>query len=476
MLPARFDTRAGSSKRVQTAAGQRLSRRCVLVTVGAHGVRSPLVAAMVQPPEPVSDAFQHALAEERLRSTRNLNLFRFQGLTIFLVLAVLLHVCLPFQPIGPSLTLFACYWAAAGATLLASHRSARLARLGGLAIPFIDIPMIFLLLLGTISRLHDAGFHADASRLAYHAPVYYVGVLFLVSLTLEATYVYLAAMVAAGLEILLAYFGGMDIGLTVISIFATGLTAFLFADSGRRVIRLVNRVSSEQTRREHLGRYFSPQVAARLEEYGDVGAGESREVTILFSDLRDFTALSESLTSDQVVAMLNECHARMVETIFASGGTLDKFMGDGIMAYFGAPVAQPDHAERAVSCALAMQAELARLNAERTQRGDPPLRMGIGVHTGTVVVGDIGSPRRREYTAIGDAVNVAARIERLTKLHGMGILVSEETRRRVGHAIRLSPAPPTPVPGKAEPLRTNVPVGDGLETTAHPSTGEPPVT
>ena len=198
------------SRVAESAVQQQPLRTGVLVTPGTNGLRSPLMAAMPQPREPVSEAFEHALAEERLRSTRNLNLFRFQGLTIFLVLAVLLRVGLPFQQIGPSLALFACYWAAAGATLLASHRSARLARLGGLAIPFIDMPMICLLMLGTIFRLHDAGFHADASRLAYHTPVYYVGVLFLVSLTLEATYVYLAAMVAAGLEILLAYFGEID--------------------------------------------------------------------------------------------------------------------------------------------------------------------------------------------------------------------------------------------------------------------------
>ncbi len=263
-------------------------------------------------------------------------------------------------------------------------------------------------------------------------------------------------MVAIALQTALEVFGGLSTFAITLMVVTMVLVTVVAGRGSQRTLRLVARVTSEQLRRERLGRYFSPQVAEWLQTHGERD-GERREVTILFGDLRDFTALSEHLPSEAVVTLLRAYHERMVEVIFAHGGTLDKFLGDGLMAYFGAPQPQADHAERAVRCALAMLHALEALNRERTARGESPLRMGIGIHTGSVVVGDVGATTRRECTAIGDAVNVAARIQELTKRDGVPILVSDATRQQVGARIGFVSAGAVELRGRTQPVLTYVP-------------------
>ena len=176
--------------------------------------------------------------------------------------------------------------------------------------------------------------------------------------------------------------------------------------------RLAARVHEEVRRRERLERYHSPAVVDRILK-GDSEAdapfiAQERDLTVLFADLAGFTSMAEQLPPQQVAVLLNVFFARMADVIFQHDGTLDKFIGDAVLAVFGAPLDLSDHALHAVRAAQDMHRALAALNAERPE---PQLRMRIAIHTGVAMVGDIGSPKRREYTVLGDVVNTAARIE-----------------------------------------------------------------
>ncbi|MBI3211622.1 MAG: adenylate/guanylate cyclase domain-containing protein [Simkania negevensis] len=153
--------------------------------------------------------------------------------------------------------------------------------------------------------------------------------------------------------------------------------------------------------------------------------GERKKVTLLFSDIREFTTLSEKLPPEEVLQLLNEYFQEMIEVIFSYNGTLDKFIGDGLMVEFGAPLEDKWQELHAVLAAIQMQFQLDTLSNKWKSEGKQPLKMGIGIHTGLAVLGNVGSERRTEYTAIGDTVNIAARLEQATKEVGKSILVSE---------------------------------------------------
>ena len=205
--------------------------------------------------------------------------------------------------------------------------------------------------------------------------------------------------------------------------------------------------------KEVFGRYIATQVSDRILK-GDVNlGGEAREVTILFSDIRNFTAMSEDMAPQQVVAFLNAYFSEMVEAVFEQGGVLDKFLGDGLMAVFGSLGDQPDHALRAVRAALRMKALLGKINGERAIEGKPPIAIGVGIHTAEVIVGNIGSARRLEYTVIGDGVNTSSRVQALNKEFGTTILITETTFDAVGHEFECRVMPDTRIRGKQRPLK-----------------------
>lgn len=201
-------------------------------------------------------------------------------------------------------------------------------------------------------------------------------------------------------------------------------------------------------------RYVDDRVIERILEKPDLALeGECRQISVLFSDIRDFTGRSESMGPEELVDLLNRYFELMVDAIQSSKGMVDKFIGDGIMAVFGAPLDDRDSAFNATLAALRMQVALRELNLELESENRPPIKIGVGVHTGEAVVGNIGSPERLEYTAIGDVVNTASRIEGLNKKYGTSILISEETFQALEGRIPADALDETLLKGKTRPIK-----------------------
>lgn len=244
--------------------------------------------------------------------------------------------------------------------------------------------------------------------------------------------------------------------LTVLLLYALNMSWGYFVES-----------RSKRQFTELFGQYVPPELVdemARNPE-GYTMDGRKEELTVLFSDVRGFTTISEGLQPDELASLMNEYLGAMTIVVRKHRGTLDKYIGDAIMAFWGAPVTDPEHARNAVLTALEMHEKLKELNVTLKAKGWPELKIGVGINTGPMTVGDMGSPVRKAYTVMGDAVNLGSRLEGITKQYGVGVIIGEGTKEQLGKTFVLRELDRVRVKGKAEPVGIYEPVGEAGEVS-----------
>ncbi|HEY2359477.1 MAG TPA: adenylate/guanylate cyclase domain-containing protein [Candidatus Angelobacter sp.] len=230
--------------------------------------------------------------------------------------------------------------------------------------------------------------------------------------------------------------------------------ALIAAQAGAAVDNVMAhaKIAQQSLQRSALERFLSPEVVEMVVANPDIRlGGVNQEVTVMFADIRGFTTMSETMEPGRVVEILNEYFTRVTDVIFDNGGTLDKYIGDAVMAVFGAPISKGNDAAAAVNSAMQIQRLLVELNRDAAARNWPELRVGIGINTGNAIAGNIGSPRRLDYTVVGDAVNTAQRL--MTNAAGGQILISESTAKKLGKTgktIDLERLPELKVKGRSE--------------------------
>jgi len=269
----------------------------------------------------------------------------------------------------------------------------------------------------------------------------------------------IAAVAALALSSLVAWNAVAFASLELVMPLAAGVLAVLAVAALNLVAGYMNEGRSRRAVISLFGQYVAPQLVERMAHARDDVPLESRnkELTILFADIRGFTRMAENMEPQQLRDYLNRFLTAMTEVIHAYDGTVDKYIGDAVMAFWGAPVDDPEHADHAVAAAIAMQRRVDALNEEFAALGWPRLAVGIGINTGVVRVGDMGSRLRRAYTVIGDAVNLAARLEGLSKGLALPIVVGDATRRAV-RGIALQFVSRAEVHGRTEPVDVWQPV------------------
>jgi adenylate cyclase len=396
-----------------------------------------------------------AMHQAQLVNARLINRLRLAGVAAFAITSLVLlssgdeSWSIASKGLGIYFSIALLLW-------ILGERQSRILWLSRFGIPIIDIPMVTAV---QLFALNNAAVPGQTSEFTISV---FVCLLMLSALTLSPSHIYLTLGMSIIAEQILQAQADISLGGRVLSTVILTLATWICVHAGKNRIGLVRAVANAETRRQRLQRYFSPGIGELLEKQGGSALEEGKEceLTVVFTDIRGFTSMSERLGSRETVSLLNSFHAKMVAALFRHAGTLDKYMGDGLLAYFNAPIGQTDHAERAIRCALDMQKDLREMNLDHLGEEMPTIRMGIGIHTGRAIVGDIGAPSRREFTAIGDAVNVASRVEQLTKDCKVEILVSETTATLTADDMALEEVGEFSIRGRTEPLKLYTPAAD----------------
>lgn len=398
----------------------------------------------------LNDTIKKQIAIERLENIKQLGLARIGLVSAFFVLHLIMGWVLNEPTFRGKELLFSTYLALT-ALLFFFHKGKLAQNINPISLALIDIPMATLIMAHWTLEVDALGM-LRIGGLALSFNLFFIHMSSFLLSRSRTILTFFASVVSVAFLQLTTNTHQNTIIVSQLLLFIFLLTTLY---KNKKVYLLIKKSYQEQAKIEKLSRYFSPNIASFLQTQSELNpAGNEAEVTVLFADIRDFTKLSESMSGQEVVSLLNALHERLVECIFSCGGTLDKYMGDGIMAYFGAPIADPCHADKAFECAQKMKKAMADFNADRKLKSQEPLAIGIGLHSGKVVIGDIGANVRREYTIIGDTVNTASRIEALTKKHQLDFLATEAVCERLQSRDDLRFVSEESIRGKTQSVKT----------------------